>query len=62
MPAVRTDMLDVHGEILMLLADLDRAAGRDECARERVAGAVALYDRKGDVVSAARARKWPAAV
>jgi class 3 adenylate cyclase/tetratricopeptide (TPR) repeat protein len=45
----RTDMLDVHGDTLVLL-------GKIESAPARVEEAITLYERKGDVVSAARAR------
>jgi hypothetical protein len=52
----RTDMLDLHGDVLLALADLDRAAGRVVAAEARSARAIGFYERKGDVVSAARAR------
>jgi tetratricopeptide (TPR) repeat protein len=51
-----TDILDLHGDVLMYLAELDEAAGRDVDAAKRVASAIELYERKGDVVSADRAR------
>jgi tetratricopeptide (TPR) repeat protein len=54
--ALGTDMLDVQGDVLLLLADVDRSAGRDERASARVHEAVALYEQKGDLVSAETAR------
>jgi class 3 adenylate cyclase/tetratricopeptide (TPR) repeat protein len=53
----QTDILDLHGDVLVALADLDRAAGRDAEARGRETAALDLYERKGDVVSAARVRE-----
>ena len=53
----RTDMLDVHGDVLELIAELDLAAGREDLAYERFENAAALYERKGDVVSATRVRE-----
>jgi class 3 adenylate cyclase/tetratricopeptide (TPR) repeat protein len=53
----RTDMLDVHGDVLELVAELDLAAGREGLARERFENALALYERKGDVVAATRVRE-----
>jgi tetratricopeptide (TPR) repeat protein len=52
----QTDMLDLHGDVLLSLADLDLAAGRTRDAARRTAEAIQLYERKGDVVSADRAR------
>ncbi len=54
--ALESDMLDVQGDIVLLLADVDRAAGRDEQARTRTHEAIALYEQKGDLVSAGAAR------
>jgi len=54
--ALESDMLDVQGDIVLLLADVDRAAGRDEQARARTHEALALYEQKGDLVSAGVAR------
>lgn len=51
-----TDMLDLHGDVLLALADLDLAAGRSEPGGKWASDAIDLYERKGDVVSAARAR------
>jgi tetratricopeptide (TPR) repeat protein len=53
----RTDYPDLRADVRVLLARLDREAGRDERARERLAEALALYESKGDVVSAARVRE-----
>jgi hypothetical protein len=41
----------VHGDVLSLLADLDRRARRHQLAVEREAEALALYERKCDIVS-----------
>jgi ATP/maltotriose-dependent transcriptional regulator MalT len=51
-----TDMLDLHGDALIAMAGLDRAAGREVHARSRTAKAIQLYERKGDIVSASRVR------
>ena len=51
-----TDLLDLHGDVLMELADVLRRDGRDEARRECVARAISLYERKGNRVSANRAR------
>jgi ATP/maltotriose-dependent transcriptional regulator MalT len=53
----QTDMLAIHGDTLMNLADVLDAAGRESEAGDAVKGALALYERKGNVVSAARARE-----
>lgn len=53
----RTDMLDVHGDVLEVIAGLDLAAGREGLARERFERALALYEQKGDVVAANRVRE-----
>jgi tetratricopeptide (TPR) repeat protein len=52
----QTDILDLHGDVLLLVAEFDDKAGRRDAAAERVGAAIELYERKGDVVSAARAR------
>jgi len=52
--AEATDMLDLRGDALIVLAELDRLAGRREEARVRAARAVELYERKADTVSATR--------
>ena len=52
-----TDMLDVWGDVLVTIANVELADGRDEAAAARFASAIELYERKGDVVSAARVRE-----
>jgi hypothetical protein len=52
-----TDMLDLHGDVLLAVADVELAQGRHDLAAATVAEAVGLYERKGNVVSAARARE-----
>jgi class 3 adenylate cyclase/tetratricopeptide (TPR) repeat protein len=52
----QTDILDLHGDVLRAMADLDRAAGRSDEASVRIAQALELYEQKGDVVSAERVR------
>ena len=55
-----SDLLNDHADVLLARAEVLRLAGRDAeagCIRER---AVELYERKGNLVSAARARSWPA--
>jgi class 3 adenylate cyclase/tetratricopeptide (TPR) repeat protein len=51
-----TDMLDLHGDVLQALAGIDASSGRHEQAVRRLAGAIDFYERKGDVMSAERAR------
>ena len=51
-----TDLLDLHGDVLMELADVLRRDAREEARRECVARAISLYERKGNRVSADRAR------
>jgi len=53
--AATTDLLNLHGDTLMDLADVLSAVGRDAEAAPVVQEALALYERKGNVVSAARA-------
>ena len=52
----RTDALNRHADALVVLAEVCRAAGREADALEKTQLAVELYQRKGNVVSAARAR------
>jgi class 3 adenylate cyclase/tetratricopeptide (TPR) repeat protein len=52
----RTDYPELRADVRVLLARLDRDAGRDAQARERLAEALALYESKGDAVSVARVR------
>jgi DNA-binding SARP family transcriptional activator/tetratricopeptide (TPR) repeat protein len=54
--AEQTDFLNMHGNALVDLATVLRAAGKDAEATESVEAAIALYERKGNVVSAAQAR------
>jgi ATP/maltotriose-dependent transcriptional regulator MalT len=54
--AARTDWLADHAGTLVARAEVLRATGDGSGARATVAEALALYERKGDEVSAARAR------
>jgi predicted ATPase/class 3 adenylate cyclase len=54
--AAATDALDLHGSALVDLADTLAFAGRNEEAAACVADALSLYERKGNEVSAERAR------
>ena len=54
--ARRTDWLVDHADTLLARAEVQRHAGDRGAADRSLRAAVALYDRKGDVVSAARAR------
>ena len=51
-----TDLLDLHGDVLVDLAEILRLAGREEEARESAEAALDLYLRKGNEVAAHRAR------
>jgi tetratricopeptide (TPR) repeat protein len=51
-----TDLLDLHGDVLLELADVLAQSGREDERRACVESALELYERKGNVVSAARAR------
>ncbi len=51
-----TDLLDLHGDALLDLADVLRLAGREQEARETAEAALDLYLRKGNEVAAERAR------
>ena len=53
---VRTDALDAHADVLLALAEIDRALRREELAAARISGAIELFERKGDVVSVAEVR------
>jgi class 3 adenylate cyclase/tetratricopeptide (TPR) repeat protein len=53
----QTDMLQIHGDTLLDLADVVDAAGREGEAGDALKEALALYERKENVVSAARARE-----
>jgi len=52
----QTDYLDVHGEALVALAEVLRAADRVEESATAVGEALVLYERKGNVVAAGRTR------
>ena len=54
--AETTDFLDVHGDALATLAEVLRAHSRRREADELLRAALELYERKGNVVSAARSR------
>jgi class 3 adenylate cyclase/tetratricopeptide (TPR) repeat protein len=54
--AEETDGLNLHGDALIDLAEVLGAAGRPDEARAVVEHALALYERKGNLVSVARAR------
>ena len=56
--AARDDNLNMHGHALMDLAEVLRLAGRTRDSKECVEAALALYDRKGNTVSAAAARAF----
>ena len=53
--AKKTDALDDHGDTLIDLADVLRVVGRGDEAATAIAEAVRLYERKGNLVSAAKA-------
>jgi tetratricopeptide (TPR) repeat protein len=53
--AMRTDFLSLHGDALLNLADTLELAGRQAESRAAAAEALALYERKENVVGAARA-------
>jgi hypothetical protein len=54
--AKRTDFLSSHGDALLDLADVLTCAGRIDDARQAAVDALACYERKGNDVSATRAR------
>jgi DNA-binding SARP family transcriptional activator/tetratricopeptide (TPR) repeat protein len=54
--AGRTDLLSFHADAVLDLAEVLRLAGQEEAAAAEAGKALALYERKGDVVSAERAR------
>jgi DNA-binding SARP family transcriptional activator len=54
---LRTDALNQHGKVLGHLAHVLRASGRADEADDALARAVAAYERKGNTVAAAAARK-----
>jgi class 3 adenylate cyclase/tetratricopeptide (TPR) repeat protein len=55
--AERTDFLDLRGTALLAAADVARAAGRHRDEDALTSRAVAVFERKGSVVGAARARE-----
>jgi tetratricopeptide (TPR) repeat protein len=57
-----TDYLDNQGHAYVALADVLAARGRADDATQALAEAAALFERKGDVVSAARAHDQLAAL
>jgi class 3 adenylate cyclase/tetratricopeptide (TPR) repeat protein len=54
--AEETDGLNLHGDALLDLAEVLRGAGRPSDAVAAAARALSLFERKGNLVSAARAR------
>ena len=54
--AEQTDFLELQGDCLLALADVLRFADRDRDATEALEQALVLYERKGNVVLAERAR------
>ena len=55
-----TDLLCDRGDALLDLAEVLRLAGRPFEAEAEARRALELYERKGNVVLAERARSWPA--
>jgi DNA-binding SARP family transcriptional activator len=53
-----TDLLVVRGDALLDLAEVLRLGGRPAEAEAAARGGLELYERKGNLVSAARARSW----
>jgi len=51
-----TDLLDLHGEVLLELADVLWRDNRERERRECVEQALELFERKGNLVAADRAR------
>jgi tetratricopeptide (TPR) repeat protein len=56
---VPVDMSNLRADVLLELAHVLRAAGQGQDAAAPVAEATALYERKGNVVSATQARSLP---
>jgi DNA-binding SARP family transcriptional activator len=52
----RTDALNRHGDSLFVLAEILRAQSQEDQALENIHGALRLYEQKGNVVSAERAK------
>jgi hypothetical protein len=57
MLAATTDLLDAHADALMALGSVLDATGDAAGAPAAVEEALALYERKGNLVSAAAARR-----
>jgi tetratricopeptide (TPR) repeat protein len=53
---VRTDALNRHGDSLLVLAEVLHAQGSEDKALDNIRGALRLYEQKGNVVSAERAK------
>jgi hypothetical protein len=56
-----SDDIETQGNALMFLAETHHMAGRDDDAARSAAEACALFEAKGNVVSATRAREFAAA-
>jgi len=54
--SAKSDFIDAHGDALMDLAEVRRLAGRADDARPALEQALQLYEQKGNLVSAAKAR------
>jgi tetratricopeptide (TPR) repeat protein len=54
----KTDLLDLHGDTLLDLGHVLRAAGRPDESRACVEQALSLYERKANLVSAEWARAF----
>lgn len=54
--AARTDFLNMHADALAALAEVHRLQGRREQATQAITQAVSLYERKGNLVAASRAK------
>jgi hypothetical protein len=54
--AAESDFLDAHRDALRDLAEVHRVAGRADDARSALEQALQLYEQKGNVVSAGKAR------
>jgi tetratricopeptide (TPR) repeat protein len=52
----RTDALNRHGDALLALAEILRLRWREDDANTRIREALHLYEQKGNVVSASRAK------
>jgi tetratricopeptide (TPR) repeat protein len=59
--AAMSDFVNVHGDALVDLADVLRLGNRSDEANDALLSAAELYQQKGNVVSAARARSFLAA-